>query len=775
MNNRRKNIINTPMTNKMRKRLNVVMSIFLSSIMVYIIGNLFYRSIIVSEKYRTEVAAQQVKSIEIEANRGFIYDKNKEVLASSYTVWDVIVSPATIYMEEKKGKADRAVVAKKIADALEMPHEEVAAKLEKTNSSYEYIKKKVDKEMADRIRDLIINDEDIKSGFVTLEENTKRNYPNNSLAAQVIGFTNSDNQGAYGLEAYYNGVLSGVPGKVLTAVDVNGTPIPTSYEKQYEPVDGKSIVLTLDTTIQNYVEQAINDVVAKHDPKGVSAIVMDVNTGGILAMANYPTFDLNKPYEIMSKTVQEKYDNPTEWIYYGNNGKPSDPSVRGEYVPLKFESEEKKKEYQNQVLYSQWKNDSISSTYMPGSVFKIVTGSAALEEGKFGYKNETYFCTGHYEVLDTSFNCHKRTGHGALGFNDIVANSCNPAFIEMAQRLGVEKFNKYLDSFGIKSKTGIDLGGEIAGISYENDMSLVDLASESFGQALTVTPIQMITAVSAAVNGGYLMEPYIVDSVLDNEGNVVEQNKPNLKRQVISQEVSAEIRSSMEAMIEASSVGKVDGYRIGGKSGTSQINNEKATGRYIGSFIGVAPADKPKVAVLVVVNEPKIGGAYYGAQVAGPAVESIMTNILPYLEIEKNSDAKTVEEPIVPTLINKSVEEAQSILSSQGYKVEVVGDGKTVLDQVPKGGVLTMEGSKVLLYTSSSQTKKAKVPNVVGMSINEAKVTLISQGFNVSMENNALNNAKVISQNIQAGTEQDIGTVVSIRGDTDSQIVDGIM
>ncbi len=775
MANNRKNMINTPMDKNMKKRLNITISIFLLAIMVYIIINLFVSSVVNAEKYKSKAASQQVKTLEIEPNRGYIYDKNMEVLASSYTVWDVVVSPSTIYDAEKKGDTDRTIVAEKLAKVLEMPYEDVLKIINKTDSSYQYVKKKVDKEMADKVRNLITDDKDIGGGFITLEENTKRNYPNNSLASQVIGFTNADNEGAYGIEAYYNDVLSGTPGKVLTATDVNGNPIPTSYEKQYDSINGQSVVLTLDTTIQNYVEQAINDIVAKHDPKGVSAIVMDVKTGGILAMANYPTFDLNNPYEIMSKTLQEKYDNPTEWKYYGDSGKPGASSIKGEYVTKTFDNEEEKKKYQNEVVYSQWKNDSISSTYMPGSVFKIVTGSAALEEGKFDYNNEVFNCTGSYKVIDTTFNCHKREGHGPLNFTEIVANSCNPAFIEMGQRLGVDKFNSYLGSFGIKDKTGIDLGGEISGISYGNDMSLVDLASESFGQALTVTPIQMITAVSAAVNGGYLMQPYLVDSVLDNEGNVIEKTTPNVKRQVISEEVSEEIRVSMEEMINKSSVGKVDGYRIGGKSGTSQINNESGTGRYVGSFISVAPANDPEVAVLVVVNEPKIGGAYYGAQVAGPAVETIMTNILPYLGIEKDTTSSESQEPTVPTVINKNIEEAKTTLAGQGFQVEVIGGGTNVIDQVPKGGLNTAEGSKVILYTDSSQVQKGVVPNVVGMSVYEAKITLTSAGFNVSTENNVSSNAKVVSQNIQAGTEQDLGTVISLKGDSDVSIIDGIM
>ena len=286
MANNRKNMINTPMDKNMKKRLNITISIFLLAIMVYIIINLFVSSVVNAEKYKSKAASQQVKTLEIEPNRGYIYDKNMEVLASSYTVWDVVVSPSTIYDAEKKGDTDRTIVAEKLAKVLEMPYEDVLKIINKTDSSYQYVKKKVDKEMADKVRNLITDDKDIGGGFITLEENTKRNYPNNSLASQVIGFTNADNEGAYGIEAYYNDVLSGTPGKVLTATDVNGNPIPTSYEKQYDSINGQSVVLTLDTTIQNYVEQAINDIVAKHDPKGVSAIVMDVKTGGILAMAN---------------------------------------------------------------------------------------------------------------------------------------------------------------------------------------------------------------------------------------------------------------------------------------------------------------------------------------------------------------------------------------------------------------------------------------------------------------------------------------------------------
>lgn len=773
-NNSRRNMLNTPMDNKMKKRLNLAISIFLVTIMIYVICNLVLSSVIRAEEYRTKAANQQVKTLEIEPNRGFIYDAKMQVLASSYTVWDVICSPATISQAEKDGTADKKVIAEKLATALEMSYEEVLNKLENTGSYYQYLKKKVNKETADKIRTMIKNEE-ISSSFVTLEENTKRNYPNNTLASQVIGFTNADNQGAYGLEAYYNDVLTGTAGKVLTATDNRGNPIPTSYEKQYDPVDGKSIVSTIDLTIQNYTEQAIKEIVAKHDPKGVSAIVMNVKTGGILAMANYPTFDLNNPYEISSKVLKEKYDNPQEWKYYGEAGKPNNPGVKGEYVPVTFANEEEKKEYQNGVVYSQWKNDSISSTYMPGSVFKIVTGSAALEDGVFDYQNETFNCTGSYKVIDTTFHCHNRAGQGILNFTEIVANSCNPAFIEMGQRLGVEKFNIYLDAFGIKSKTGIDLGGELGGISYDNNMSLVDLASESFGQALTVTPLQMITAVSAAVNGGYLMQPYLVESVLDNEGNVIEKTTPNVKRQVISEEVSEEMKVALEEMINKSSVGKVDGYRISGKSGTSQINNEHDTGRYAGSFVSVAPANDPEVAVLVVVNEPKIGGAYYGAQVAGPAVETIMTNILPYLGVEKDVNLVHNTEPVVPTVINKDIEEAKSLVSSNGFQVQVVGNGNKVLDQVPKGGVNTSSGSKVILYTDTSQIQKIAVPSVVGMSVYDAKVALTNAGFNVSVEKGASDSAKVISQNIQPNTQQYIGTVISLTADSEVDIVDGIM
>lgn len=736
------------MSNFMKKRMIVVV-ILLAIFLIYVIGNLFSLSVVQSDEMKEFAAGQQTRSLTINANRGTIYDCNMEVLAQSSTVWNVVAAPSAL-QGQKAEYIETA--AQRLAEVLELEYADVLAILQKSESSYEYLKRKVTKPTADAVRELAA---EYEYGFITLQEDTKRYYPKETLASQVIGLTNWENKGSYGVEEYYDEILSGTNGSLLTATDANGDIIPSSYEKRYDAVDGQSIVLTLDSTIQHYAEKALEELVATHNPKGgACAIVMDVNTGAILAMANNPTFDLNNPNEIYSALYQEELNNPAEWS-----------TEAGAYVPLTL-TEEEKATLENELILKQRSNKAISWLYQPGSVFKIVTASAALETG-VQTMDSTYNCTGSINVDGQIYHCWKRSGQGTLNFTQMIVNSCNPAFIHMAQLMGIHTFCSYVDMFGITEPTGIDIFGESKTSIYyeEEEMTNVDLASEAFGQSLAITPIQMITAAAAAVNGGYLVQPYVVDSVLDSDGNVVDKTQPVVKRQVISEETSANLRTAMEAMVQGSIV-DLKGYRIGGKSGTSQIGNQ-ANGRYVGSFLAVAPMDDPEIAVLVAVDEPR-GSAYYGSEVAGPALASILSDTLSYLGISPEYSDGDVEnmENAVPNLLNQDISTAQAQLAEQGLSAQIIGSGSTVVDQMPQSGVSVAQGSKVILYTEAvAEPQMTTVPNVVGLTVAEANQLLTNAQLNVSMDTGADTGdgtVKVTTQSMPEGTSVPIGTVISI-------------
>lgn len=736
---------NARITSRMKRRLNFFVSMFLVLFAFYVVGTLFRIAVVDVNEYRSYAAQQQVSSITIPANRGAIYDANMEVLASSATVWTVVIAPASIEDEDKER------IAKILSQILDLDFQTVFEKTKKKNQ-YEIIKKKVEKPQADEIRKFI-SDNDYYT--ISLIEDTKRYYPQETMAAQIIGFTNADNNGTYGVEEYYNDVLEGTNGKMMTAVDGKGNTIPTSYEKKYDATDGNSLVLTIDSTIQHFAEQAMENIVAAHNPRqGACAIVMNVKTGAVYAMANSIGFDLNNPNTLYSQLFKDQLENPVEWKYdYDTNF--------GEYVTRDI----KKEEYESELVYSQWKNMATMSQYNPGSVFKVVTGSAALEEGIVNM-NSSYTCSGRIEVADAEYRCHVRDGHGTLDFTGMVKNSCNPAFIWMGQQLGISTFNRYLDGFGITEKTGIDLPGEASSQTYPEDkMSIVDLASESFGQSMGITPIQMLTGVCAAVNGGYLVQPYVVSQTLDSDGNIVSTTQTNVKRQVISSETSKEITQAMEAMAEASAA-SIPGYRIAGKSGTSQINNETGSGRYVASMACVAPADDPEIGVLVMVNEPT-SGEYYGSKVAAPAVRQILADTLPYLNInpQYSEEEQGELETKVPTLSGKSLEDAEEALDDLGLDYVVEGDGDTVQEQIPQGGVGVADNSRIILYTETGMPhEKTTVPKLIGLSVGEAEDLLSNAGLNMSVGSNtgSRDGAAVDSQSLPADTEVDAGTVITI-------------
>lgn len=794
---------NQPMTNIMKYRLNRVVALCLAVLLLYVGVRLFDASVVQADFYQEFAAKQQMSTQVINANRGSIYSTNMSILAQSATVWTVVLAPSIVkndkvYVEidsipegqkdtlaaslagilesdqakirKRLDKDQRFVlikssltdaqvkkiqdfskqnscvmlakeaVAKGLSDILELDYDKVLEQAYRDNQ-YEVIKKKVEKTVADEVRKMISEN---GFTFISLIEDTKRYYPNNELASNVLGFTGTDNQGLYGIELEYDSILQGTNGKIVSATDGLGNTIPTSFEQKYDAVDGNSVVLTIDENIQRFAEKQVDEIVKLHDPSGGAlAIVMDVDTGAILAMANSNNYDPNNPSTIFSDQLKETLAQ----------------------AESENKSEDEISKVKSQLRSEQWSNKAIGWLYEPGSTFKVVTASAALETGA-ATLDSTYNCTGVLNVAGTNIHCNKRTGHGHLDFKGAIVNSCNPAFMTMGAKMGAHNFYDFFQKFGLTEGTGIDLPGEAQKSIYytEDKLGPVELASASFGQTSAITPIQLITAVSSAVNGGYLMQPYLLKEVLDQDGNVLETTSPTVKRQVISEETSAKMRDCLEAMVENNKVAYVKGYRIGGKSGTSQKANQSK--EHVSSFVGFAPADDPKIAVLVVADNPTVG-SYYGSAVCGPAMSSIIKDTLSYMGISpqySDEDLENMEES-VPNLIGQTVTDAKNTLAKKSLNIKKIGDGDKVVDQMPRSGSIA-DGGTVIVYTETdSVAQKATVPNVIGLTPSEANQKLINAGLNVSLEGGSTtgSNVKVISQSVEEGKEVPVGTIVSIQ------------
>ncbi|MGI5967799.1 MAG: penicillin-binding transpeptidase domain-containing protein [Anaerotruncus rubiinfantis] len=726
-------------TKRMKIRLLIVVGAMAVIGLGWVIGNLAYRSLVTGEDLKVRAAEQQLSDITIPANRGTIYDTNMNVLAQSATVWNVQLSPLEIlkYQDEK----ERAEMVADLAELLELDPEKIKERLERTTSQYEIIKRRIEKPTADALNELMA-----EKGYIGiyLEIDTKRYYPYNQLASNVIGFTNAENQGAYGLEAKYNSVLSGTPGRKISAKNALGETIPTSYEKLYPASEGNSIVTTIDQVIQHYIETAIEATVAQHKPtEGAAAIVMNVKTGAILGMASYPNFDLNDPYTILDEDMAAYVASITD--------------------------EEARSAALKEAWEKQWRNKTITDTYEPGSVFKTVTASAALEEGT-ATLNSTYTCTGSVKLpgLPTPMHCHKRTGHGTLDFTGALVNSCNPAFIAIGSKLGAATFFKYFDAFGLTEKTGIDLPAENKGTYYDASMSAISLASCSFGQSNTVTPMQMLTAAVATINGGNLLTPYVVEKVIDSDGNTVEEYGPVVRRQVISEETSAIMRQALEAVVShnGGTNAYVKGYRIGGKSGTSQKLTDDTDTKRVFSYFVFAPADDPVIAALVMVDEATSGETYANV-VAGPLAAAIMADTLPYLGItpQYTEEELASQEITVPTgMIDMDVLSAESKLRAAGLSARIVGSGKTVASVYPSQLSKVPQGSTIVLYTEEDATEMVSVPDVSGKTPKQANQILTNAGLNIRFTGGAANNtaAKVASQSLEAGSEVPRGTIIEV-------------
>lgn len=726
-----------------RRRLLIVCLCIVALGFGMVIYNLYKVQITQGDFYQQRAIAQQLRTTPITANRGTIYDRNGNTLAVSATVWTVLFSPHDI------DDAEAEILADGMSEILGVDREFVIEKAKNKKNYYQIVKKKVEKETADKV---IAFAAEHKIAGVSLQKDSKRYYPYGSLGSSVLGFVNEENQGAYGIESYYNTTLSGTPGKVVAAKNAWGTDMPFSYQEMYDAKDGHSLVLTLDETIQHMLDKHLETAVVEHKVRNRAAgIIMNVKSGEILGMTTKPDFDPNEAYEI------------------------ADPAAKAAVEALRGDDEAYQQAL-NAARFAQWNNKCISEPYEPGSVFKIVTLSTGLETGAVVPSNH-FHCPGFYMVGNVRKGCWKTAGHGDQDLAAAVRNSCNPAFMMVGQRIGAERFYDYFSNFGFTETTGVDLPGEAIG-SYHSKKALTNpndyensLTSCSFGQTFKVTPLQLITAVAAAVNGGTLYEPHVVKQILDAEGNIVQNIEPNAKRQVISAETSAIVCQMLETVVTEGS-GKnsyIPGYRIGGKTGTSEkidLMNKTGEDRKVLSFVGIAPMDDPQIACLVLLDEPTLVNEY-GSTIAAPVVGSILADVLPYLGMEKVYTEEELKklDVYVENQAGKVAHDAQSACTRTGLNARIIGGGGIVVSQIPAAGSTVPKGSTIMLYTDeSAESDMVTVPDVIGKSGLVVNRLVLNAGLNIKITGVGIENENAVAakQTPAGGTEVPRGTVVTI-------------
>mgnify|MGYP002545980337 FL=1 len=750
-------MIQVQSSRRMKIKMNIVLALLVLVGFGVLIGRLYQLQLVDGEMYQAKALKQQLRPTAISAQRGTIYDRNMKTLAASATVWTVTLSPAELKDADQLSK-----IADFLAPLLGVEREKIIERGQKTASYYEIIKQKVDDTTADAI--LRFCDEN-KINCVNLVEDSRRYYPYGSLASTVLGFTTSENKGAYGIESNYEKILAGTPGMVVSAKNAKSGNMPYSYDREYDPVDGNSIVLTIDEVIQHSLERHLETAVIEHNVNNRAVgIAMDVNTGAILGMATKPDFDPNEPNILCDPKAIAEIAAFDEQI----------AAASGE------EAERLKSERLDalgKAQFAQWRNKAISDPYEPGSVFKIITASMALDTEVCRPTGEYYTCPGFHIVAGRRKACWKAAGHGTIDFTQAVKFSCNPAFMMIGAKVGPRNFYDYFERFGLREPTRIDLPGEADGIFYDYDTLAKEtgeeLASSSFGQTFKVTPIQICTAVAAAINGGRLMQPYVVSQVLDPEGNIVSTTEPVVKRQVISEQTSETMRGILEKVVgDPDGSGKnayVPGYRVGGKTGTSEKLDAKEGGevtRRIASFMGIAPSNDPQVLVLVILDEPQMQNIY-GSVIAAPVVGAIMSDILPYLKVEPQyTEAELSDiEVKVPYVTGGVVHDALSALTARGLSYKLVGDGVNVTGQIPSSGTECPKGTKVILYTDGAQpADPAEVPDVLGLSAQQANRTILNAGFNIRLMGADIEGKGVMAvlQDPLPGTAAQEGTIVTV-------------
>ena len=731
---------------------------------------LFKMQILAYEEYQSLVVQQMTTEIEVNPERGEIYDTNRSVLATNVTKYLLFISPQDIInaMEEpeendvaevfewdnfdgyrESGLKMDQLIAKFLSGLIDgVSYNDVMTKAAKEGRRYEVIAKLIDEETADKVRDFIA-----KYNFkrqIYLKETPVRYYPYNDLACHAIGFTDADGRGIYGLEAFYNNIMEGKSGRYITAQDARHNDMPFEYETYVEAENGYNIVTTIDNYIQLVLENQLETAFEDHAAANrICGIVMDVKTGGILAMATGPSFDLNAPRELDAQSLQKLagYTEGTD-----------------EYNQKRLE-----------LLYGMWKNKAVTETYEPGSTFKIITTAMALEE-KVISPDEYFTCYGSYTVegYPKPIHCHKLEGHGTVTFRRGLQQSCNPTLMQVGLRVGRQRFYNYFKQFGYGDVTGIDLPNEAPTYYHRyEDFTIPSLAVYSFGQTFKTTPIQQITAISAVANGGYLVTPHFLKEIIDDDGNVIETYGTDVKRQVVSTEVCRTITDILEEGVATDGGARnayTRGYKVAAKTGTSEKKDKKDQyGEYtlsVGSCIAFAPADDPQVAVLIMVDEPS-AGATFGSVVAAPYVSNTLSIILPYLGYEPHytdEELKTVE-ITVSNYVGATVENSEADLGWRDIRYVIVGNGDTVTGQTPPAGSSYAKENGILYLYTGGETPPSDivVPNLIGKTAEAANRMIINSGLNISISGASNGNtATVASQTPEPGALVSKGTLVTI-------------
>lgn len=751
-----------PVPDRQMLRRAVILALLLGiAAFALLLGRLYVLQIVEHERYESLALQQQLREAPSSAARGAILDRNGNALAVSASVDTVYLSPAEIEMHRE----DRTLIAEELGRILDLDPEEIREKAERAGSWYVTVARKIERDKADEIRAF---KETYGLQGVRLEPDTKRYYPNSGLACHVIGFVGTDNYGLEGIEARYDSALAGTAGRTVRATNAFGTELLLNGFEAEEPGEaGFDVVTTLDSTIQFFVEKHLRQAVEDYDiQNGAGAIAMDVDTGAVLAMASLDGYDLNHFLDVGAEA-----------------------KAAVEAAP----SAEERERLLHEAQSRQWRNKALSDTYEPGSTFKIITLSMALEEGAVSL-HDSFYCGGSVQVIGRTnpIRCWKAGGHGAQDLTQAVQHSCNVAFVNIGQRVGAETFYRYCESFGFLNRTGnadenlsavtgIDLAGESGSIWWSENTfcsprNLSQLAAASFGQTFTITPLQLITAVSACVNGGRLMQPYVVGALRNPDGSLAYERRPTLVRQVVSEETSVAVRRILERVVGDPKDGTgrnaaVAGYRIGGKTGTSEkVSLEAQTGEkeYIVSFVGFAPADKPKIALLVFLDTPSSESGIYisGGQMAAPVVGAMLADILPYLGVEAdNAEAGAHGDVRMPPVEGLSLREAKEKLEASELRFRKIGDGDTVTDQLPAAGVSLAEGTEVIVYLGAEPSQETEtVPDLTGMPYDEARDTLSYYGLYIRTNSPlfADGSQRIGSQNAAPGSQRRHGDVIQV-------------
>lgn len=730
----------------MLKRI-LIMAVVIIFLMTTTVARVFYLTIVRGEELSEKAETQQLKDTEITAMRGTIYDSNGNVLAQSASVWNVFIDPLNI--KDKQ----RDLIVDEFANLFGYDADEKKEFYDKTThqNHYELVEKKVENNIKEKLSKFVSKNE--LGGCIGTEQTTKRYYPYGTLASSVIGFTGSDDQGLSGIESYYDEQLTGTNGRIITAKDAKSNNIANDYETSIAATDGDSIVLTINQTIQYYLEKGLRETMNEYQAKGAYGVVMNCNTGAVLAMSSLPDYDCNEPYKLT----------------YSKDKK----------AIKKLSDKTAKQEAESAAVQNQWRNFTVSDTYVPGSVFKTFVASAALEENVVNL-NTTYNCTGSIQVDKYKMKCHYHPGHGTQTLTQGLENSCNPFFITIGQKLGVHNYFKYFDAFGFTQKTNIDLPGEASPQYYKEDQyGIVELSSASFGQTNSLTPIQVCTGLCAIANGGKLLQPYLVSSIADANGKTVKKTQTKEIRQVISADTSEKVRKMMKSVVDngTGKNGYVAGYSVGGKTGTSTKLGESKNGegdKYIVSFGAIAPSDDPEIAMLIIVDEPNqdLGGGALCAPIAAQVTQEAM-NVLGIEPKYNDSEMKDLSKQ-TPNVVGKSLDEAKKTLEENNLNFVVVGDDSTVTRQCPSGADTIPNGGTVYLYTDDSEKQTVNVPNFNGLTVNEAKDLASSSNLNIQIAGNSMSSGTVVayrqSEETQAKVEK--GTVVTVTFKNTQSVLD---